>query len=177
MSIICRPFSFFEGFKEINQVATVVSDLDEAVKKVSNTLALGSWEVTTFGPPNHFDTQVRGNPVFYSHKNATACMGPVQFEIIAPLEGPSIYKEFLKEGKDGMLHHVARFYNSWDDVNREIRRFEKQGIKVIQTGKFGTKEKHEQYFYFDTAPKMGFIYEITYIPADNPRRPPEQIIP
>ena len=176
MSVICKPFSFFEGFKDINQVATVVSNLEDAVKKVSKTLALGPWEIITFGPPRHFDTQVRGKPVFYSHKLAIAYMGPVQFEIIEPLEGPSIYKEFLKEGKDGMLHHVARYYQSWNDINQEIARFEKQGIKVIQTGRFGTKEKYGQYFYFDTIPKIGFTYEITMIPIDLPHLPPEQIM-
>ena len=32
--------------------------------------------------------------------------GPVVFELLQPLEGPSIYKEWLEERGEG-LHHVA----------------------------------------------------------------------
>jgi methylmalonyl-CoA/ethylmalonyl-CoA epimerase len=174
MSVITKPFGFFSGFKDINQFAIVVSNMDDAIAKLKKTLEMGPWEIYFCKPPNHKDTYVRGKPVFYTHKFALTWLNalqPVEFEIVEPLEGPSVYKEFLQAGKDGMLHHVMRLYSSMDDVKRELTRFEKQGIKILQTGKWF----NIPYYYLDTESKIGFIYEICYIPPDEPNHPPDEI--
>ena len=57
-------------------------------------------------------------------------IGGLKVELIQPLEGPSIYHEFLEEKGEG-LHHLAFFV---DNVDTEIADAEKKGFKVVQTG-------------------------------------------
>ena len=157
--------------REISQVAIVVKNLEEAMKKYWETLGLGPWSIYTFAPPRLKDTYVRGKPVKYSMRLAITMVGNVMVELIEPLEGPSIYKEFLETKGEG-LHHIACFkYNSLEEVKRDLEEFEKMGIKVLQSGRFD----NIYYYYLDTEPILGIIYEIGYIPMPLPE--PERIWP
>ncbi len=157
--------------KEISQVAIVVRDIEKAMKKYWETLGIGPWSIYTFAPPMLTETYVRGKPTHYTMRLALAMVGPVMVELIEPLEGESIYKEFLREKGEG-LHHIACFkYDSLEEVQKDLEEFEKMGIKVLQSGKYGDI----RYYYLDTEPILGIIYEIGYVPLPLPE--PERVYP
>ena len=100
--------------------------------------------------------------------------GPRWFELVQPLEGPSIYKEFLETKGEG-LHHVLV---GWDPEEqapgapkqaegelpgsvttaRDIRsRFEAAGYPVLMGGKIGAST---EFYYLDTEPVMKVIVEL-----------------
>jgi hypothetical protein len=78
---------------------------------------------------------------------------PIDFEILQPLEGPSIYKEFLKEKGEG-LHHVS-VVNPVENVHRALGDFKKEGIDVLMSGKLEGIE----FYYLDTDPVLKMIAE------------------
>ena len=83
--------------KEINQICVVVKDLKSSMESYWKLFRLGPWSVYTFAPPELTDTIVRGKPKKHSMKIALTNIGPLMFELIQPLEGESIYKEFLEK--------------------------------------------------------------------------------
>jgi methylmalonyl-CoA/ethylmalonyl-CoA epimerase len=137
---------------EISQIAVVVRDLKKALANYWNTLGIGPWNIYTFAPPALTEPMIRGKPVPYSMRLALAEVGPIQYELIEPLEGPSIYKEFLASKGEGLHHFQSRF----DEVTDQLMEFKKMGIDVLMSGKFGGGE----FYYMDTEPILGTIYEI-----------------
>jgi hypothetical protein len=85
----------------ITQVAVVVKDLRATMEKYHGVMGWGPWSVYEHKPPVLRETEVRGKPVRYTMLGAEVHCNPIDFEILQPLEGPSIYKEFLKEKGEG----------------------------------------------------------------------------
>ena len=46
-------------------------------------------------PPIHHNTQLRGETVHYALKGAEVMVGSLNFELLEPLEGPSLWEEFI----------------------------------------------------------------------------------
>ena len=108
--------------RQVLQVCVVVRDLQKAMERYWNVLGIGPWRIHTYHPPRLTDTTLRGKSQPYPMRLALAEVGLVQWELIQPLEGPSIYKEFLEEKGEG-LHHVAF---AVDDYDQAVGAFKKQ---------------------------------------------------
>lgn len=79
-------------------------------------------------------------------------VGQVELELIQPLEGESIYKEFLEKKGDG-IHHLGFFVH---DVDEEEVRLTKQGFKVLASG----RRPGGGFTYFETDRVGGVIMEL-----------------
>ena len=150
--------------REISQIGVVVKDLMKALENYWKTMGIGPWRIYTFAPPALRETMIRGKPVPYSMRLAVTEIGQIQYELIEPLDGPSIYKEFLASKGEG-LHHIQ---SRLDDVTSELTEFKRIGINVLMSGKF----KGGEFYYMDTEPILGTIYELlkrrsTKIPAED----------
>ncbi len=95
----------------MTQVAIVAKDLRKTIETYHRMLGWGPWNVYVLKPPRLHHTIVRGKSLHYTMQIAETHVGPIGFEIIEPLEGPSIYKEFLEQKGEG-LHHVDLHENS-----------------------------------------------------------------
>jgi len=137
---------------DVIQVGLVVKDLRESMERYWKLLGIGPWNIYTYAPPMLREATVRGKRVDYSMRLAHAMAGPVQIELIQPLEGPSIYAEHLAQKGEG-LHHIQSRVENIEEV---LAAFEKLTIGVLMSGKFGEGE----FYYFDTEPVIGVIYEI-----------------
>jgi len=137
---------------DVLQVGLVVKDLQQSMERYWKLLGIGPWNIYTYAPPMLREGTVRGKRVDYSMRLAHAMSGPVQVELIQPLEGPSIYTEHLAQKGEG-LHHIQSRVENIEEV---LAAFEKLGIGVLMSGKFGEGE----FYYLDTEPPLGVIYEI-----------------
>ena len=155
--------------RQVLQVCVVVKDLQAAMERYWNILGIGPWRIQTFKPPDLTNPTVRGKPQPYTMRLATAQIGPVQWELIQPLEGPSIYKQFLDEKGEG-LHHVAV---AVDDYDQAVSAFAKQGIGILMSGVF----RGSTYAYMDTEKALGMVAEIYKRPADWRPYAPEAVWP
>ncbi len=85
-----------------------------------------------------------------------AKVGSLELEPIEPLEGESIYKEFL-EKTGGGIHHIQTYYPKLEDMLKDLTQLEKQGLKVIQSG-WVSNTCH--FAYVDTEATLGVVYEL-----------------
>jgi len=149
---------------EISQIGIVVTNLRNSMERYWRIFGLGPWRIYTYEPPRLIETMVRGKPEPYSMKLAFATAGPM-IELIEPLDGNSIYKEFLAERGEG-LHHIASF--AVDDVDKAIAQLEKQGIGVLQSGKYCDGDFNVFFAYMDTEKELDVIVELVRLHGRRP---------
>jgi methylmalonyl-CoA/ethylmalonyl-CoA epimerase len=139
----------------ISQIAVVTHDLQGTMEIYTKLLGWGPWNVYRHEPPRLHDTEVRGEPVAYTMLGAETHVGDMGFELLQPLEGPSIYKEWLDVHGEG-LHHVAVMLHDFDE-SKELRRlFAEQGMSVLMGGRIG---ETIEFYYLDTEPQLKIILE------------------
>ncbi len=137
---------------DVIQVAEVVRDIDQAMRRYWEVLRIGPWDVYTFAPPAVRESTVRGKPPDHAYLLAVTWRGDMQLELMQPLRGRSIYDEFLERRGEG-IHHVKLFY---PDCRAALERFRSQGIEVIQSGKFD----EDEFYYLDTEKTLGVVVEV-----------------
>ena len=144
------------GERKIVQICAIVKDIQKSMEKYWETLGFGPWNVHTFSPETIRDFTVHGRLVRDSFKFiiATTWIGEIQFELIQPVKGPTIYESFLKEKGEG-LHHIKEKVDD-DDIEETLKKFKEKEIEVIQSGKFDG----DLFYYLDTEPTLGILYEI-----------------
>jgi hypothetical protein len=138
---------------KICQIADVVWDLEKAVEKFWKTMGFGPWYFWDFEPPDLRDVYYRGIKVESSaFRIALAQIGPLQYEIMQPMYGIGIHREFLEKKGEG-LHHIKIYYK---DIPKALEEFKKKGIYPLQSGKFD----EDWHVYLDTEKEYGIIWEI-----------------
>ena len=90
------------------QVALVVSDLDEAVRRWASLLGIGPWTAYRLEPPRLKEMVYHGAEVEFSLRHALVWQGEMQFELVQPLAGPSIFADHLSQHGEG-LHHLGKY--------------------------------------------------------------------
>jgi hypothetical protein len=152
------------------QVCVVTRDLQRTCAGFVQ-MGIGPWRVYTFGPETVRDQTYRGAPARYSMRLALATSGNMMWEVIEPLDGPSIYKDFLAKSAEG-VQHVGQ-NGQGRSFDEQVATFEKAGRRNIQSGSW----HGVRYAYFDTQDLMGTTVEIFDFPADFVWPEPEQWIP
>jgi hypothetical protein len=153
--------------RRINQVCIVVRDLQKTMERYWEDLGIGPWKIYQFEGPLLREMTIKGKPAKYKMSLALCQMDNIFLELIQPLSGETIYKEFLEEKGEG-LHHLGFFV---DDLDQALRNFEMSGIGTIQTGRF----QGGGFAYLDTQEKLGTIFEL--IERSKPPHPPIRIWP
>jgi hypothetical protein len=139
---------------DICQIAEVVADIDKVMKHLYEDFGIGPWDIYEYGPEFVKDSIYRGKPNNQHYKLAVCWVGPIQYELMQPLDGYSIYNEFLEKNcnKDG-LQHFKRYYK---DCKKVIKELEEKGYNVIQSGKVG----EDEFYYLSTDENIGCVIEI-----------------
>ena len=132
-----------------DQIGLVVRDLEKSIEAYTNLFHWGPFEIFEH---KYSERIYRGKPGNFRHRIAYAKIGPsLQLELISPLEGESIYVEFLKTRGEG-LHHLGFLMK---DIDKRIAAMKQIGIGVLQSG----KRPGRSYAYMDTEPLVGIIIE------------------
>jgi catechol 2,3-dioxygenase-like lactoylglutathione lyase family enzyme len=140
---------------EISQIAVVVNDLEKTMEQYTKLLGWGPWNVYRHEPPRLHHTVVRGEDVEYTMLGAETHVGDMGFELLQPLEGPSIYKDWLEQHGEG-LHHVAVMLHDFDESTQLKQRFDEVGASVLMGGRIG---ETIEFYYLDTEPTLKLILE------------------
>ena len=142
--------------KEINQVALVVKDVQATVENYWNILGIGPWEIYSWEAPLVYDRKYHGKPTWAREKIAKAQVGAVELELCQPVEGDSVYRDFLMEHGEG-LHHMNFVV---DDVDETAEILAKEGFPTLQSGRVGSPECKAGYNYIYIEP-LHTIWEPT----------------
>ena len=126
----------------VDQVSIAVKDIDKVVESWSSMFGIGPWTYTDIG-----GTDAKGRP--WKARLAFAYLGPLQIELVQPVEGRIFQSRFLDTFGEG-LHHLG-FYV--DDVDGEASNLVAQGAKLLITdpGNFA---------YLESGGPGGVIFEL-----------------
>lgn len=144
--------------KGINQLAIAVNDLEQVAKNYWTILGIGPWAIFEWEAPLVYDRKYHGQAAWAREKIALAQVGNVQLELVQPVEGPSIYRDWIEEHGEG-LHHVNFLV---DDVDEAAEILAREGFPSLQSGKFGRREQKGAYNYVETKP-LHVIWEPVHI--------------
>jgi Glyoxalase/Bleomycin resistance protein/Dioxygenase superfamily len=140
---------------EISQIAVVCHDLQTTMEQYTRLLGWGPWNIYRHEPPRLHDTVLRGVPTEFTMLGAETHVGDVGFELLQPLEGPSIYKEWLEQHGEG-LHHVAVMLHDFQESSELKAKFAEIGASVLMGGRIG---ETIEFYYVDTEPSLKIILE------------------
>jgi len=154
----------------IKQIAVVVHDLDEAVRRWTDQLGIGPWTAYRLEPPRLHDMRYHGAAVQFSLRHALAWQGEVQFELVQPLSGPSIFRDHL-DGRGEGLHHVGKYVA---DHGAAVAEALAGGFTPIQSARGFGAEGDGAFAYF-MPPGVPMIVEL--IAAPRIRIEPEFVYP
>lgn len=139
----------------ISQIAVVCHDLQKTMEQYTTLLGWGPWNVYRHEPPRLHHTELHGEPTAYTMLGAETHVGEMGFELLQPLEGPSIYREWLDRHGEG-LHHVAVMLHDFDESTELKRRFAEVGASVLMGGRIG---ETIEFYYLDTEPSLKIVLE------------------
>jgi Glyoxalase/Bleomycin resistance protein/Dioxygenase superfamily len=150
------------------QVGVVVRDVDRTVALLSDVFGIGPFRVMDWPPADRPNLKrfYHGKLSNYTSRMAWADLGAIELELIQPLEGQSIFREYLDNHGEG-IHHL-KFIVS--DIESVIEHLSKIGIEASQRGE-GLRRGTE-WAFFDTERLLGFgIETMTAVPGTGGRTP------
>jgi hypothetical protein len=140
---------------QISQIAVVCHDLQKTMEQYTKLLGWGPWNVYRHEPPRLHDTELHGRATEYTMLGAETHVGDMGFELLQPLEGPSIYRDWLETHGEG-LHHVAVMLHDFEESTRLKEKFAEVGASVLMGGRIG---ETIEFYYLDTEPSLKIILE------------------
>jgi methylmalonyl-CoA epimerase len=163
------PLSFLDD--GVAQVAIIVPDVDEAVKHYHQLFGIGPWHIYTYGKPLVKEMTYHGEPTEYRMRVALSYLGPTRIELIEPLEGETVYADFVEEHGYG-VHHFGVLV---DDMAAALAEAEAAGLTMTMDGAGFGADGDGHYAYLDTEDELGVTLELIERPEG--RVPPERVYP
>jgi putative intracellular protease/amidase len=119
-------------FSDVRQICTVAEDFEATVQNLVEQLGIGPFRCWHFRPPKLHDTTYRGEPATYSMKLAITWLDDVQWEVITPVDGPTLYRDHLRDKGRGIQHLLMSTSVTFEQA---IARLEERGHPFGQTAK------------------------------------------
>lgn len=136
----------------VSQVGIVVRDIEKTAAFYYSTFGVGPFAIV---PEVKFEGVIlRGSPTNAKIKVAFAQSGPLQIELIQPLEGENIYTEFLDTKGEG-LHHLGF---QVDDFDSMLAEFKSRGIEPV----FWLNLGWMAFAYLNTETIGGVMFELLW---------------
>ncbi|NTY61824.1 VOC family protein [Mycolicibacterium sphagni] len=142
-------------FGNIAQIGYVVRDIDAAMDHWVKH-GVGPWFYVDRVQTDYF--RYRGADSDMQMSVALANSGDVQLELIQPRnDAPSMYKDFLDAGREGM-QHIAYWSNDFRSLLDQALR---DGYTIGQEGSIGGEKG--RFAYLDTETTQGTVIELSDI--------------
>ena len=143
-------------FGDVRQNGYVVRDIQAALAHWTEVLGVGPFWLFDEAPVEEF--RYRGEPSDLVASIALAQSGPLQIELIQQRnDAPSMYRDFLAAGHEG-LQHIAYWT---EDFDRDLGRILGLGHEVGQAGQVGGPEG--RFVYLATEAHPGTVVELSEI--------------
>ena len=143
-------------FGKVCQNGYVIRDIEAALDHWINVLGVGPWYYIKKVDTDYFN--YHGEASGLEMSIALANTGDLQIELIQPLNNaPSMYKDFLDAGHEG-LQHMAYWSKNYQALYDEALAL---GYKVGHEGQIGGEQG--RFAYFETEAHPGTVIEISDI--------------
>jgi methylmalonyl-CoA/ethylmalonyl-CoA epimerase len=164
-----KPLSLLQN--GIAQVCILVPKLEPVVEAYYQKFGIGPWHFYTYKRPFVKEMTYMGKPADYAIRLALSNFGPMRIELIEPLEGDSVYADFIREHGYG-VHHFGLIT---DDIQRDMKEAESAGMPMTMDGSGFGLDGDGHYAYLDTEKFLGVTLELIQRPIN--RAKPEKIYP
>ena len=114
---------------KFTHIGVVVRDLDQAIEYFQSLLGIGPF--TPNASEGVTDRKVHGKPAKIKLRGAGADLGSIKLEVLQPVEGNSVQKEFLDSKGEG-INHIGF---TVDNLEEEVKKLEERGFRAVSTGK------------------------------------------
>ncbi|UCB44730.1 MAG: VOC family protein [Spirochaetota bacterium] len=146
--------------KAINQIAIAVKDLEMVAENYWKILGIGPWEIYDWEEPLVYDREYYGKPAWAREKIAVTRVGSVEFELVQPVDGPSVYGDWIEKHGEG-LHHMNFLVDSSDEFEKIGEALVREGFPSLQRGRYGPSKLKYGFHYIDIPP-LRTIWEPVY---------------
>ncbi len=149
------PDEIAKPFRTAIQVGVVVRDIEQSMAALTAVFGIGPFRVVDSPLPEREQQQFyHGQPARFRMRQAFADLGSLELELIQPLEGQSLWSDFLAERGPG-IHHL-RF--NVPDHQALTAYLGTHGLAKTQEGA-GIREG-SYWVNYDTEKLVGFVIEI-----------------
>ena len=144
-------------------IGLVVQDMDEAVayyRSLGATIGIPRLPSEFYLDSSkclHYELHGKAPASLHKVKALLVNIDGLLIELLQPLEGETLYKEFLERQGEG-THHMA-FYV--DDLEEESAKLVQKGFPVITKGTF---QSGVSFAYFDTTKFGNLVTELVQLP-------------
>jgi methylmalonyl-CoA/ethylmalonyl-CoA epimerase len=163
------PLSFLQN--GATQVCILVPKLEPVVEAYYKLFGIGPWHFYTYKKPFVKEMNYMGKPANYASRIALSYFGPTRIELIEPLEGDSVYADFIREHGYG-VHHFGLVI---DDMSSALKQAEEAGLPMTMDGSGFGPDGDGHYAYLDTEKYLGVTLELIQRPKN--RAKPDKIYP
>ncbi|MGO1850804.1 VOC family protein [Microbacterium sp.] len=137
------------NWDRIYQIGVVVADLDDAIAHYAKA-GIGPFHEGPSAAAT--DRRVHGLPSDAVVRGACVQLGPIELELLQPVNGDSFQDEMLKEKGEHALHVCA--YT--DDLDADTAEMAEAGFPVVSEGNLADGGR---FAYYDTRAVGGLILE------------------
>ncbi len=147
-----------EIFRRPIQVGIVVENLQVTLENLENIFGIGPFKVVDYPPQDgeEYLREYQGEKSDFTAKFCFFDLGNIELEIIQPLTGQSIWRDFLDEKGPG-IHHLKFNLDRHDELRSYL---ENKGIKESQKGAAVGQNKGKTWLFYDTTDQIGFDIEV-----------------
>ncbi len=146
--------------QKITQVAVAVHNLEMGVENYWAILGIGPFNIFHWEYPTVSERTYHGKPSWSREKICHAQLKNIEFELMEPVDGPSLYRDFLEERGEG-IHHLQFLVPDLDEAARIL--VGEYGFTNLQTGSCGRTPRGCRYIYIYIEP-LGCIWEVVECP-------------
>ena len=155
----------------ISQICILVPDLDKAIRNFYHRFGIGPWTIYTYDDKFVPKQTRHGKPTRYSSRIGLANVGSMRIELIQPLEGETVYTEFIKKHGYGVQHLGVLTEN----MGESLQQAENAGLAMTMDGSGFGLDGDGHYAYLDTEDLVGITFELIERPKG--RHEPEGTYP
>ncbi|GAP19892.1 VOC family protein [Leptolinea tardivitalis] len=163
------PLPFLQN--GVSQVCILVPKLEPVVEMYYKLFGIGPWQFYTYKKPFVKNMTYMGKPANYASRIALSYFGPTRIELIEPLEGESVYADFIREHGYG-VHHFGLLV---DDMQAALKQAEEAGLPMTMDGSGFGLDGDGHYAYLDTEKYLGITLELIERPKGRVK--PEKVYP
>jgi methylmalonyl-CoA/ethylmalonyl-CoA epimerase len=145
---------------ELVQVAWVINDIEVAKAFFKDMFGVMNFSATTITRLKEYDATYYGDPSDAENYVAMAYSDGKFIELIQPISGKSIFKDYIDSHPEGGIQHIA-YSTGIINLDSVITDFNKRGFEVVSS--FDTPIA--KIVFFDTRKEIGVFTEIMGITA------------
>ena len=145
-----------------SQIAWVVKDVDKAKKFFKEMFGVSNFSPTGTTRLQDYDGTYYGQSADAENLVTMTYSGGTFIEVIQPISGKSIFKDYIDNNPSGGIQHIA-YSTSITNLDNVISDFENKGFTVVSS--FDTPIA--KIVFFDTREEIGVFTEIMGITKEG----------